>query len=98
MQTGITLERQLTKYSNLAVTYLNSRGLHQFYTNFINANPIIPPATTAVPPSEILYQYQSGGIFNQWQLIVNSSARLRPTLSDFAFYTFTPPNNNPPAS
>src|ERR1700704_3246568 len=34
MQSGVTLERQLTKYANLAVTYLNSRGVHQFFTNF----------------------------------------------------------------
>ncbi len=32
IQTGVTLERQLTKTANLAVTYLNSRGVHEFYT------------------------------------------------------------------
>ena len=40
---GLTLERQLTKTSNIAVTYLNSRGVHQFYTD--NLNPFIPDAT-----------------------------------------------------
>jgi len=94
MQTGITLERQLTKYANLAVTYLNSRGIHQFYTNFIDANPIIPPATTAVPPNEITYQYQSGGIFKQTQLIVNSSVRMGTKLSLFGYYTFNRANSN----
>src|SRR5256884_6705568 len=32
MQTGVTLERQLTKSANLSITYLNSRGNHQFFT------------------------------------------------------------------
>src|SRR5216683_932346 len=40
IQTGVTLERQLTKFANIAVTYLNSRGVHQFYTN--NLNPFLP--------------------------------------------------------
>jgi len=40
IQTGVTLERQLTKTANLAVTYLNSCGVHQFYTD--NLNPVDP--------------------------------------------------------
>jgi hypothetical protein len=89
MQTGATLERQLTKSANLSVTYLNSRGLHQFYTNFINANPALTP-----PPSEILYQYQSGGIFKQNQLIVNSSIRMGQKLSLFGYYTLNYANSD----
>src|SRR5262249_23127410 len=40
IQSGVTLERQLTKFANIAVTYLSSRGVHQFFTN--NLNPFIP--------------------------------------------------------
>jgi len=82
MQTGATLERQLTKVANLSVTYLNSRGVHQFYTDFINA-----PTAGATPPSQFNYQYQSGGIFKQNQLIVNSSIRAGQNLSLFGYYT-----------
>ncbi|HET8922267.1 MAG TPA: carboxypeptidase regulatory-like domain-containing protein [Candidatus Acidoferrum sp.] len=89
MQTGVTLERQLTKSANLSLTYLNSRGVHQFYTNFINANSALAP-----PPSEILYQYQSGGIFKQNQLIVNSSIRLGQKLSLFGYYTLNYANSD----
>lgn len=89
MQTGVTLERQLTKSSNLSVTYLNSRGLHQFYTNFINANPALTP-----PPSEILYQYQSAGIFKQNQLIVKSSVQLGQKLSLTGYYTLNYANSD----
>src|SRR5206468_7485967 len=76
MQTGVTIERQLTKSANLSVTYLNSRGNHQVFTNFINANPIPPGATVAPAPSQILYQFQSEGVFKQNQSIVNSSIRM----------------------
>lgn len=83
MQTGATIERQLTKVANLSVTYLNSRGVHQFYTN------ATPPAGTPPPGAtpQIIYQYQSGGIFKQNQLIVNSSIRMGQNLSLFGYYT-----------
>jgi hypothetical protein len=81
MQTGVSVERQLTKSANVAVTYLNSRGVHAFYTNFINANQ-----PGAVPPDQILYQYQSEGVFKQNQLIVNSSVRMGTKLTLFGYY------------
>ena len=87
MQTGVTLERQLTKSANLSVTYLNSRGNHQFFTNFVNASQIPPGAIVAPPPSEIDYQYESEGVFKQNQLIVNSSIRIGAKLSLFGYYT-----------
>src|SRR5262249_4393326 len=37
MQAGVTLERQLSKFANVAVTYLNSRGVHTLLTRNINA-------------------------------------------------------------
>jgi hypothetical protein len=100
MQTGLSLERQLTKTANLSVTYLNSRGVHQFFTENINA-PIctsIPcdPATSLHPfgNSDNLYQYQSEGIFKQNQLIVNSSIRVGTNLSLFGYYTLSYANSN----
>ena len=89
MQTGVSVERQLTKVANVSVTYLNSRGVHAFYTNFINANQ-----PGALPPSEIFYQYQSGGLFKQNQLIVNSSVRIGAKLSLFGYYTLNYANSD----
>jgi hypothetical protein len=94
MQTGVTLERQLSKYANLSVTYLNSRGDHQFYTNFINANQIPSGAIVAPPPSQILYQFQSAGVFKQNQVIVNSSVRVGTKLSLFGYYTINYAHSN----
>jgi hypothetical protein len=100
MQTGVTLERQLSKLANLSVTYLNSRGDHQFYTNFINANPVPHGEVVAPVPGQILYQYQSEGVFKQNQLIVNGSVRI-PTqhgfiqdLSLFGYYTLNYANSD----
>lgn len=94
MQTGVTLERQLGKYANLSVTYLNSRGDHQFYTNFINANQIPAGAASAPPPAQIDYQFQSAGVFKQNQLIVNSSVRMGTKLSLFGYYTLNYANSD----
>ena len=91
MQTGVTLERQLGKFANLAVTYLNSRGNHQFYTDFINSAGLGQPI-----PSNILYQYQSGGVFKQNQIILNSSVRLptKVSVSLFGYYTLNYANSD----
>ena len=89
IQTGVSLERQLTKFANLSLTYLNSRGVHQFFTNFTNAaGPGLPP------PTPIIYEYESGGIFKQNQLIVNSSIRMGQKLSLFGYYTLNYANSD----
>jgi len=93
MQTGLSLERQLAKYANLAITYLTSRGVHQFFTE--NINPpicIVFPCDPAANPHILggpdnIYQYQSEGIFKQNQLIINTSVRMGSKLSLFGYYT-----------
>jgi len=98
MQTGVTLERQLTKTANLSVTYLNSHGERQFYTKFTDPGQIPPGAIVAPPPSEIDYQFESGSIFRQNQLIVNSSVRMPGTAkfspSLFGYYTLNYANSD----
>jgi hypothetical protein len=89
MQTGVSVERQLTKIANISVTYLNSRGVHAFYTNFINAN-----AAGELPPEQILYQYQSGAVFRQNQLIVNGNVRAGTKVSLFGFYVLNYANSD----
>jgi len=100
MQTGLSLERQLTKYANLAVTYLTSRGVHQFFTENIN-----PPICTAFPcdpaanphvlgSPDNIYQYQSEGVFKQNQFIINTSVRMGSKLSLFGYYTLNYANSD----
>ena len=97
IQTGVTLERQLTKFANIAVTYLNSRGVHQFYTN--NLNPFLPATATStagrpLPSQGNVFQYQSEGTFKQNQLIVNGSVRMGAKLSLFGYYTYNHANSD----
>src|SRR5713226_8242328 len=93
IQTGISLERQLTKFANLSVTYLTSRGVHQFFTT--NVNPADP--VTGLRPngtSQNIFQFQSEGVFKQNQLIVNSSIRMGTKLSLFGYYTLSYANSD----
>ncbi len=92
MQTGITLERQLTKSANIAVTYLTSRGVHQFYTN--NLNPADPVTGIRPDGDNNIFQYQSEGTFKQNQLIVNGSIRAGTRVSLFGYYTLNYYNSN----
>src|SRR5580658_1127184 len=91
MQAAIGIEHRFGKNITVASTYINSRGLHQLFTDNINA---FLPGTydittgTGVRPNGInenIYQYQSGGIYHQNQLITNFSVRARK-LSLFGFY------------
>jgi hypothetical protein len=91
MQAAIGVEHKFGKNITVSSTYINSRGLHQLYSDNINA---FLPGTydittgTGVRPNGInenIYQYQSGGIYHQNQLITNFSIRERK-LTLFGFY------------
>jgi hypothetical protein len=95
MQTGVTIERQVTKFANLSITYLNSRGDHQLYSDVCPVNSLVPVQCAFQPlnSTDITYQYTSEGVFKQNQLILNGSVRI-PTghgfikdLSLFGYYT-----------
>jgi hypothetical protein len=90
MQTGVSVERQLSKFANLSVTYLNSRGVHQFYTNYVPLIPGAPPP----PTPQITYEYASGGIFKQNQLIVNTRTQMGTNLTLWGYYTLNYANSD----
>jgi len=104
MQTAISVERQLTKLANLSISYLNSRGWDQFFTNNINT-PL--PGTITYPyylnPSnpgtrpfgtDNIYEYQSEGIYRQNQLFVQSSIRAGQKVTLFAYYVLNYANSD----
>jgi hypothetical protein len=96
MQAGVTLERQLSKSANVAVTYLNSRGVHTLLTRNINA-PLPPDFDSANRPlggSDNIYQYEGAGIFKQNQLITNGSVRIGTKLSLFGYYSLSYANSD----
>jgi len=89
MEAAFSVERQVTKNATVSVTYLNSRGVHQLILR--NANAPLPGTypTNGVRPfggTENIYQYNSGGVFEQNQLITNMRVSIGNKLSLFGYY------------
>jgi hypothetical protein len=93
MQTAFSLERQVTKIANVTLSYLNSRGVHQFESLNVNAPSPDPPGT---PPNgeAPVFQYSSDGVFRQNQLIANFNIRAGSKLSLFGYYTLNYANSD----
>ncbi|MEJ2008494.1 MAG: TonB-dependent receptor [Acidobacteriota bacterium] len=95
MDAAVSLERQLSHTTTVSLTFLNSRGVHQFVTNNINAplpgtfNPNDP--TSGVRPlgnaAGNIYDYQSAGVYRQTQLIANIHVNTN-RVSLFGYYVF----------
>ena len=97
IQSAASIERQVTKAATISVTYLSSRGEHAFYIDNINApapwlNGARPQA--ALYQSDNIYQYSSGGIFRQNQLIANVRVNTGKRVSLFGFYTLNYAHSN----
>ena len=92
-QTAVTLERQVTKIANVSVSYLNSRGADQLFTNNINTpflgeyDPAAPLLNRPLGPIGNVYEYQSEAIFRQNQLFVQGTVRTGAKLLITAYYT-----------
>jgi hypothetical protein len=91
MQAAASIEHQFGKLATVSATYVNSHGVHQYLSDNINA---YLPGTydaatgTGVRPNGIdenIDQFQSGGIYNQNQLVMNYTVRAR-RVSLFGFY------------
>lgn len=95
MQSAFSFEKQLTKIANVTLTYLNSRGVHQFLSLVTNA-PL--PGTPGFPytetPNPYIYQYASAGVFRQNQLIANFNVRAGSKLSLFGYYSLNYANSD----
>ena len=96
MQAAVGIDRQLSKRMTANVTYLYSRGVHQYLTDNVSAAGVFPkqniqagtyPATPIAQPAENDLQFQSGGVYRQNQVIASVTARYtRFTLT--SFYTY----------
>jgi len=94
LQSAVSLERQLGKVANLAVSYLNSRGYDQLLTRNVNA-PLSPTDPTR-PLGNVgnIYQYSSSGIFRQNQLITNVNVHAGSKLWLFGYYVLNYANSD----
>jgi hypothetical protein len=90
MQGGVGVDRQVNKMITMNASYIYSRGVHQYLTDNITA-PTFDPATYAITgptPDVFNYQFQSGGIFSQHQLILTANVRSK-RISLSSNYTFS---------
>ncbi len=89
MQGGIGVDRQLARNITANITYLFTQGVHQYLTNNVTA-PAFDAASytvTGQAPAAYNYQFQSGGIYKQQQLIATISARTKHLVLN-GTYTF----------
>jgi len=99
IQSAVSVDRQLTKVATVSVSYLNSRGWDQLFTNNINTPlpgsfdyPFYTSATPGVRPIpgfENVYQFQSEGIYRENQMFVHLNVRAGAKLMLNSFYVLT---------
>jgi hypothetical protein len=96
MQSAIGVERQLPKNSTIAVTYTNSRGVHEMQTVPINT-PLPGTFVPGVVGSGVrpygnagnLFEYESGGSLKQNILMTNFNTRFTRNLSLQGNYSYS---------
>jgi hypothetical protein len=84
LQSAIGVDQQLGRAATVSVNYLNARGVHQY----LSRNPDY--ADVSVPFD---YQFQSGGVYHENQLLINMNARLKK-VTLFGFYALNFANAN----
>ncbi len=97
MEAAVGVDRQITKTMTGNVTYVFSQGVHQFFTDNLDAAAEFPladakaglyPATIPNAPPQNNLQYQSGGFYKEHQVMVTFRANYR-AFSFFTNYTYT---------
>ncbi|HEV2709316.1 MAG TPA: carboxypeptidase regulatory-like domain-containing protein [Edaphobacter sp.] len=92
MEFAIGADQQLIRNATLSVNYLNTRGVHQFLSQNVNApigmdgNNFIYPIMPATGESPVIRQeYQSEAVYRQNELITNINVREK-AFSLFGYY------------
>ncbi len=90
MQGGVGMDRQISNRNTINITYLYTRGVHQYLSNTVTAPTFDAANYTITGPTPSVYnnQFQSGGIFNQNQIIVSSTVSYHK-LSLHSSYTYS---------
>ena len=103
-QSAIGVERQVGKNTSVAVTFTNTRGVHQLITRDINSpipGSFVPgqPGTGVRPYGNVgdIYNYESTGVLNQNMLMVNMNTRITNKISMFGGYFYNHAMSNVPA-
>ena len=95
IQTALAVERQISKIATASVTYIHSRGVHQFVLLNVNAptNPL-DPNSRPDPLHGQINQYTSGADFKQNQMIINANVRAGAKLTIFSYYSLSYANSD----
>lgn len=101
MESAIAIERQLPAHTTVALTYVNSHGLHQFLTNDINAplpgnyNPQVPGSGSyPLGNPNPVFLVESAGLYNQNELITNVNSKVNDSVSLFGSYLYNRAKSN----
>jgi hypothetical protein len=102
MQAVLGLDKQVAAHTTVSLNLMDSRGTHELLTNNINAPVPIPGE---LPPGALngtlgpgiqpygdigdIYDYQSVGIFKQFQAMVNVNSQIGRRLTIFSRYSYT---------
>jgi len=92
IQSAIAVERQLTRKTTLSVNLTDTRGVRQYVTSDINA-----PMANGLRPNESLgdiYQYQSGGLLKQLQVITRVNSQIGTRVSVAGAYIWSTAHSN----
>ncbi|WP_182276231.1 carboxypeptidase regulatory-like domain-containing protein [Granulicella sp. 5B5] len=90
MQGGIGVDHAIGKHTTSNVTYLFTRGVHQYFTDVVTAPSFDISNYTITGPTPTVYnnQFQSGGVFNENQIIATIGSRFKK-FSVNANYTYS---------
>ncbi len=95
LQSAFSFERQVTKFASATLTYLNSRGVHELLSVVANAPPVPAyPYASGPLPNPAIFQYTSGGVFRQNQLIANFNIQAGARLSLHGYYSLNFANSD----
>jgi Carboxypeptidase regulatory-like domain len=94
IQTALSVERQLPYKTTLSVSFVNTRTLHLLRSRNINApfadvtGQPLSGSPRPDPDSGNIFQYESNGVFNQRQFVVNVANRFNNRFSFYGIYSF----------
>lgn len=98
MQGAIGVDRQIAKHVTGNITYLFSRGIHQYLSNnveapFFDGSTNTYPIAPLTPPAMNIYQYQSGAVYRENQIIGTVNATVK-RVSIFSYYAYSNAHGN----
>ena len=102
VQSAFGVDRQLPRNTTISINYMLSKGVHEFMVRDINApldgTYVYGTRSSGVYPygsaAGVINNYESTGMWNQKQLIVNVNSRISTNFSLSGYYTLNYAHSN----